>query len=181
IWKRTIACQMESALLDQVSVDIDSADKKATLRATGSVVVFDGFLKVYEEQEEDKSEDEEESTRLPNLKENQKVDAQETKPEQHFTQPPPRYTEASLVKKMEELGIGRPSTYASIIQVLQDRNYVILDRKRFVPEDRGRIVTTFLSNFFKRYVEYSFTADLEEKLDDISAGKMKWKQVLRDF
>ncbi len=182
IWKRTIACQMESAVLDQVAVDIANADGKVVLRATGSIVAFDGFLKVYREEQEDEDKDTaEEERRLPPLKEGDSLKLEEVIPGQHFTQPPPRYSEASLVKKLEELGIGRPSTYASILQVLQDRDYVKLDQRRFVPESRGRIVTAFLINFFKKYVEYDFTANLEEQLDEISAGDMKWKKVLADF
>lgn len=182
IWKRTVACQMESAVLDQVSVDIANADGKVVLHATGSIVAFDGFLKVYKEEQEDEDKDAaEEERRLPPLKEGDTLKLDEVTPNQHFTQPPPRYTEASLVKKLEELGIGRPSTYASILQVLQDRDYVKLDQRRFIPESRGRIVTAFLLNFFKNYVEYNFTADLEEQLDQISAGDIAYKKVLRDF
>jgi DNA topoisomerase-1 len=180
IWKRAVASQMESAVLDQVSVDIGSTPAGVTLRATGSTILFDGFLTLYQESRDD-SEDEEGKAILPALKEKDPLKRGEITPEQHFTQPPPRYTEASLVKKLEELGIGRPSTYASIIQVLQDRNYVRLESKRFTPEDRGRLVTTFLSNFFERYVEYGFTADLEEQLDDISGGRIEWRTVLRQF
>ncbi len=189
IWQRTMACQMASAVLDQVAVDIvgtaqGSRAQQATFRATGSVVVFDGWLKLYQETpDEDKKPDDDGhgNVRLPALTVGEALKAKEIKPEQHFTQPPPRYSEASLVKKMEELGIGRPSTYASIMQVLQDRDYVRIDKKRFYPEDRGRIVVTFLENFFGTYVEYDFTADLEEKLDDISGGRLGWKTVLRDF
>ena len=181
IWKRTVACQMANAVIDQVAVDVASGDGSAVLRATGSVIRFDGFLKVYEEGRDDSASDEDAEARLPNLTEGTALTRTETTPRQHFTQPPPRYTEASLVKRMEELGIGRPSTYASILQVLQDREYVRLDRKRFVPEDRGRLVTAFLTNFFRRYVEYDFTANLEEQLDDISGGRIDWKAVLRDF
>ncbi|QEX23106.1 DNA topoisomerase 1 [Hypericibacter adhaerens] len=181
IWKRTVASQMASAILDQVSVDIASKDGKAVLRATGSVVTFDGFLALYQEDRDDPADDDENGGRLPALKEREGVALNEVTPEQHFTQPPPRYSEASLVKRLEELGIGRPSTYASIIQVLQDRNYVKLEKKRFIPEDRGRVVTAFLENFFDRYVEYNFTADLENQLDDISGGRIDWKTVLRDF
>ncbi len=184
IWQRTMASQMASAVLDQVAVDIVGTGDKAVFRATGSVVVFDGWLKVYQEGlEDDRKADEDGygNTRLPAVKEQDKLNKKDIKPEQHFTQPPPRYSEASLVKKLEELGIGRPSTYASIMQVLQDRDYVRLDKKRFIPEDRGRIVTAFLENFFKDYVEYDFTADLEAKLDDISGGRLAWKKVLRDF
>ncbi|TWB54282.1 type I DNA topoisomerase [Nitrospirillum viridazoti] len=181
VWKRTIACQMASAELDQVSVDIASPKGEAQFRATGSIVTFDGFLKVYQEDRDDAGDDEDKDTRLPAMKDGDDLAKGEVKSDQHFTQPPPRYTEASLVKKMEELGIGRPSTYASILQVLQDRNYVRLEKRRFEPEDRGRLVTTFLENFFNRYVEYGFTADLETKLDDISGGRIDWKTVLREF
>jgi DNA topoisomerase-1 len=181
IWKRTVASQMESAVLDQVTVDIASADKTVQLRATGSVVKFNGFLTLYDEGQDDKTEDEESGSILPDVAEGEALDRREVIPEQHFTEPPPRYSEASLVKKLEELGIGRPSTYASIIEVLQRRSYVRIDRKRFVPEDRGRIVTAFLQTYFPRYVEYNFTAHLEEELDDISDGKIDWRQVLREF
>lgn len=185
IWKRTVASQMENAVLDQVAVDIAAADGSAALRATGSVIAFDGFLKVYQEgKDEDASADSDEDDKLrilPDVKQGQHLARQEVAADQHFTQPPPRYTEASLVKRLEELGIGRPSTYASIISVLQDRNYVKLESRRFMPEDRGRLVTAFLSSFFERYVEYGFTAELEDRLDDISGGRREWKQVLRDF
>jgi DNA topoisomerase I len=181
IWKRTVASQMESAVLDQVTVDIASADRTVQLRATGSVVKFNGFLTLYDEGKDDSGEDEEGSAILPDVVENEGLERRDILPEQHFTEPPPRYSEASLVKKLEELGIGRPSTYASIIEVLQRRNYVRLDRKRFVPEDRGRIVTAFLQTYFPRYVEYNFTARLEEELDDISDGRIDWRQVLREF
>ncbi|MGH6931606.1 MAG: type I DNA topoisomerase [Dongiaceae bacterium] len=179
IWKRTLASQMESAVLDQVAVDI--AGGQTVLRATGSVVVFDGFLTLYQEDRDDPAEDDEQDRRLPNLTQGQPVARDQVTPEQHFTQPPPRYSEASLVKRLEELGIGRPSTYASIIQVLQDRNYVRLEKRRFIPEDRGRLVTAFLTSFFERYVQYNFTADLEEQLDDISGGRVDWKKVLNEF
>jgi DNA topoisomerase-1 len=181
IWQRTVACEMSSALFDQAGVDLVTADGETTLRATGSVLKFDGFLKLYQEGEDDTADENGMDRRLPDMQEGQPASIREVKPEQHFTQPPPRYTEASLVKKMEELGIGRPSTYASTLRVLQDRNYVLLDKKRFVPEDRGRLVTAFLSNFFSKYVEYDFTAELEEKLDDISNGAIDWKRVLREF
>jgi DNA topoisomerase-1 len=180
IWKRTVASQMASALLDQVSVDIADTGGRVRLHATGSVVVFDGFLKLYQEDRDDAAE-EEEGRRLPNMRERERLARGAVAPNQHFTQPPPRYTEASLVKKLEELGIGRPSTYASIIQVLQDRDYVKLDKRRFVPEDRGRLVTAFLTNFFERYVEYNFTADLENQLDEVSGGRTDWKELLRNF
>jgi DNA topoisomerase I len=180
IWKRTTACQMEAAVIDQVTADIESADKTLRLRATGSTILFDGFLKLYREDVDDPSE-EEEGGRLPALAERDPLSRGTVRPTQHFTEPPPRYTEASLVKKLEELGIGRPSTYASILQVLQDRNYVRLDKRRFIPEDRGRVVTAFLENFFERYVEYGFTADLENQLDEISDGKISWRKVLEDF
>lgn len=181
IWKRTIASQMEAAVLDQVGVDIKTGSSAAQFRATGSVIAFDGFIKVYREGRDDAAEDDDGGTILPDMNEGEALTRTDVLPEQHFTQPPPRFSEASLVKKLEELGIGRPSTYASIISVLQDRNYVKIDKRRFVPEDRGRLVTTFLSSFFEQYVEYGFTADLEEKLDDISGGRIEWKQVLTEF
>jgi DNA topoisomerase I len=181
IWKRTVASQMESAELDQVAIDIAGNDGQTILRTTGSVVKFPGFLSVYQEDRDDPVEEDDSGRRLPDLKSNDPVQAGAVKPEQHFTQPPPRYSEASLIKRLEELGIGRPSTYTSILQTLEDRSYVRLEKKRLIPEDRGRIVTAFLTNFFDRYVEYGFTADLEEKLDDISGGRAQWKEVLRDF
>jgi len=180
IWKRTIASQMASAELDQVAVDISSADRQITFRATGSLVVFDGFMKVYREDRDD-SDDEDAEKLLPDVAERDPMARRSIKAEQHFTQPPPRFSEASLVKRMEELGIGRPSTYASILTVLQDRNYVKLDSRRFIPEDRGRLVTAFLESFFGRYVEYNFTAELENQLDDISGGRIDWKTVLEQF
>jgi DNA topoisomerase I len=180
IWKRTVASQMESAVLDQVGIDIDDPSGKIRLHATGSTIVFDGFLKLYQEDQDDAAEDED-NRRLPAMQEKERLGRGSVTPSQHFTQPPPRYSEASLVKKLEELGIGRPSTYASIIQVLQDREYVQLDKRRFIPEDRGRLVTAFLTSFFERYVEYNFTADLENQLDDISGGRIDWKEVLRNF
>ena len=182
IWKRTLASQMESAVLDQVAVDINAADKQVTLRATGSVIAFDGFYRVYREgsDETDKTGSGDDRI-LPAMNEGEGVERGEVTPEQHFTQPPPRFSEASLVKTMEELGIGRPSTYASIISVLQDRNYVRLEKRRFEPEDRGRVVTTFLESYFTRYVAYDFTADLENSLDDISGGRADWKALLREF
>ncbi len=181
IWKRTLASQMESAELDNVAIDIASVDGKQILRATGSVVTFDGFLTLYSEDRDEPVEDDDSERRLPNLKQGDGVNPKEIKPEQHFTQPPPRYSEASLIKRLEELGIGRPSTYTSILQTLEDRAYVRLDKKRLVPEDRGRLVTAFLTNFFDRYVQYGFTADLEGKLDDISGGRARWKDVLAEF
>ncbi|MFO0390047.1 MAG: type I DNA topoisomerase [Alphaproteobacteria bacterium] len=179
IWKRMVASQMESALFDQLIVDIVASDKHAVLRASGSVVKFDGFLTLYQEGKDD--EEEEGEARLPALKQDERLLASDITPEQHFTEPPPRYSEASLVKKLEELGIGRPSTYAAIISVLQDRGYVKLDKKRFIAESLGRLVNAFLVSFFEKYVEYGFTADLEAKLDDISAGERNWKEVLREF
>ena len=182
VWKRTVASQMASAELDQTTIDVVDRKGRSTMRATGSVVVFDGFLTLYQEDRDEPAAEEDESGKiLPAVERGEDVARQEVRSEQHFTQPPPRYSEASLVKKLEELGIGRPSTYASILQVLQDREYVVLDKRRFVPEDRGRLVTTFLSSFFNRYVAYNFTADLETKLDDVSAGQMEWRRVLHDF
>jgi DNA topoisomerase I len=180
IWKRTVASQMESAVLDQVAVDVGSPDQAVVLRATGSVVAFEGFLRLYQETRDDAEENGDERM-LPAVKEDDPLERGKVTPDQHFTQPPPRYSEASLVKKLEELGIGRPSTYASIISVLQDRDYVRLEKRRFFPEDRGRLVTAFLSSFFERYVQYTFTADMENKLDDISGGRIEWKTVLHEF
>ncbi|HMK67120.1 MAG TPA: type I DNA topoisomerase, partial [Stellaceae bacterium] len=194
IWKRAVASQMASAELEQTTADIQVKGrdgKTYTLRATGSTVQFEGFLKLYEEGrderlhaakgKDDVSEDDEMSRRLPALAQGDRVTDKGIETEQHFTQPPPRYSEATLVKKMEELGIGRPSTYASTLAVLQERDYVRIEKKRLIPEDKGRLVIAFLEGFFKRYVEYDFTADLEEKLDLISDNKLAWKDVLRDF
>ena len=180
IWQRTVASQMASALVDQVAVDVIADHRGAQLRATGSVIAFDGFLKLYQEGKDDAKENGE-SRRLPDVNEGNRLRRGEVTPEQHFTQPPPRYSEASLVKRLEELGIGRPSTYATIISVLQERDYVLLDRRRFVPVDRGRLVTAFLTSFFERYVAYDFTARLEEQLDDISGGRVAWKDLLQEF
>ncbi|WP_299003008.1 type I DNA topoisomerase [uncultured Caulobacter sp.] len=179
IWKRTIASQMESARIERTTVDLESADGKTGLRATGQVVQFPGYLAVYEEGRDD--EGDEDSARLPAITEGAAAKVIESRADQHFTEPPPRYSEASLVKKMEELGIGRPSTYASVLGVLRDREYVRMEKQRFIPEDKGRLVTAFLEQFFKRYVEYDFTAALEEQLDLVSDGKLDWKQFLRDF
>ena len=198
IWRRTAACEMAEAQLDQVSVDLPSRNGTGvTLHATGSTIAFDGFLRVYEEGKDDANGQgangqgavgqrangtaNGDERRLPELNDGEAVGLGSILPEQHFTQPPPRYGEASLVKKLEELGIGRPSTYASIMQVLQDRNYVRLEKRRFFPEDRGRLVTTFLASFFQRYVEYDFTARMEQQLDDVSGGRIDWKTVLREF
>ena len=181
IWKRTMASQMESAVLDQMSVDISDGTDDVILRANGSVVAFDGFLTLYFETKDDEDTGDEKDRILPPLSEGDTSKLMEVRPNQHFTQPPPRYSEASLVKKMEELGIGRPSTYASILQVLRDRTYVIMDKRRFIPEDRGRLVTTFLQKFFTKYVDYDFTANLEEELDAIASGHVEWKEALRQF
>ncbi len=182
IWKRTMASQMESADFERTSADIATTGtdgKTYTLRANGSVLKFDGFLKVYEEGTDD-SEDEDDK-RLPKLVKGDVVGARKIEPVQHFTEPPPRYSEASLIKRMEELGIGRPSTYTAILTVLKDRGYVRMDQRRLLPEDKGRLVTAFLDSFFKRYVQYDFTADLEEQLDLVSAGEKNWKHLLSDF
>ena len=186
IWKRTVASQMQSAELDQTSIDITNRSQSVTLRASGRVVVFDGYRSVYQEGRDSVSDQPETDTSddsaiLPAVERGESLATRKVTPEQHFTQPPPRFTDASLVKAMEELGIGRPSTYASIIQVLQDRDYVIKDRGKFIPEDRGRLVVTFLNSFFSRYVEYDFTAKLEDQLDAVSDGKLDWKQLLSQF
>lgn len=180
IWKRAMASQMEQARLENTTIDLLSADKKTGLRASGSVVLFDGFLKLYEEGKDD-PDSENGSGVLPKVKEGEAANASDVKADQHFTQPPPRFSEASLVKRLEELGIGRPSTYASILSVLRDRGYVNMDKNRFIPDSKGRIVTAFLENYFKKYVEYDFTADLEETLDEISAGDADWKAFLKNF
>jgi len=179
IWKRTMASQMEAARLERTVVDITSADGQIGLRANGQVVLFDGFLKVYVEGLDD--EGDEDSGRLPQIMQGEALVKKSVNPDQHFTQPPPRYTEASLVKRMEELGIGRPSTYASIVSTIQDREYVRKEQNRLVAEDKGRLVTAFLSNYFTRYVGYDFTAGLEEELDDVSAGTRKYLDVLSRF
>jgi DNA topoisomerase-1 len=195
IWKRAIASQMAPADLEQTAVDISakgSDGKTYGLRANGSVLIFDGFLKVYEEGRDDRvrgiergkddlSDDDEDNRRLPPLAEGDHLKDKHVSADQHFTQPPPRFSEATLVKRMEELGIGRPSTYASTMAVLVDRDYVRIEKKRLVPEDKGRLVIAFLESFFKRYVEYDFTAELEEKLDLISNNDLAYKDVLRDF
>ncbi len=180
IWKRTLASQMAAARLERTTVEIASADGQVGLRATGQVVLFDGFIRVYEEGRDDSAEDED-GKRLPQIAEGEAAEKRQVTPEQHFTQPPPRYTEATLVKKMEELGIGRPSTYASIVTTIQDRGYVRKDKNRLIPEDKGRLVTAFLTNYFRRYVGYEFTANLEEELDDITAGARDYKDVLGRF
>lgn len=179
VYKRMLASQMANAVLDQTTIDISSNDGKAGFRATGSIMRFPGFFALYHEDIDDGKD--EEDRLLPDVKEKENLGLGEVRHDQHFTEPPPRYSEASLVKKLEELGIGRPSTYAAIISVLQDRAYVVLEKKRFMPEDRGRIVTAFLKRYFSRYVEYDFTAGLEDQLDEISDGKIEWKSVLRDF
>jgi DNA topoisomerase-1 len=187
IWKRTIASQMASADIERTTVDIAArnGDKSATLRATGSVVRFDGFLGAYVDHRDDGAPavegDDDDSARLPLIEANETAEKRAIEASQHFTEPPPRYSESSLIKKMEELGIGRPSTYAATLQTLQDREYIINENRRLIPDSKGRLVTAFLHNFFEKYVEYDFTADLEQQLDRISAGELAWKDVLRDF
>ncbi len=185
IWKRTISSQMQSAELDKTSVDITSNDKNLVFRINGSQIYFPGFLKVYkeglDENNLDKSDENEDNRIIPPLKENENLNLNSSENLQHFTQPPPRYTDASLVKKMEELGIGRPSTYASILKVLIDRSYVTKESGKYLPEERGRILTAFLTNFFGKYIEYDFTAELEKNLDKISDGKLNYKNLLKDF
>jgi DNA topoisomerase-1 len=178
IWKRTLASQMAAARMERTTVDILSPDAQVGFRATGQVVQFDGFLKIYDEGRDDEEEDD---ARLPQLANGEALDKRKVQPDQHFTQPPPRYTEATLVKRMEELGIGRPSTYASVLTTIVDREYVKKDKNRLIPEDKGRLVTAFLSNYFHKYVEYDFTADLETELDDVSAGERDYKDVLTRF
>ncbi len=180
IWKRTIASQMEAARMERTTVDVASSDGQIGLRATGQVVKFDGFLRVYEEGRDDQVVDDDDK-RLPQIDQGEKMDKRSVTPEQHFTQPPPRYTEATLVKRMEELGIGRPSTYASVVTTIQTRGYVRKEKNRLIPEDKGRLVIAFLESYFRKYVGYDFTAKLEEELDDISAGKEDYKDVLGRF
>src|SRR5205085_3250355 len=181
IWMRTVASQMESAELERTTADIvaKAGGRVIDLRATGTVVKFDGFLTLYQEGEDDPQD--EGARRLPGMSAGEALEKRKIDATQHFTEPPPRYSEASLVKRMEELGIGRPSTYASILQVLKDRGYVRLEKKRLMPEDKGRVLTAFLESFFARYVEYDFTAGLEEQLDRISNNEMAWRDLLRDF
>ena len=181
IWTRTIASQMESAELERTTVDIvaQAGERRLDLRATGQVIRFDGFLKLYQEGRDD--EEDEDSNRLPAMAKGESLAKEKIEADQHFTEPPPRFTEATLVKRMEELGIGRPSTYASTLAVLRERAYVRLEKKRLFPEDKGRLVTAFLESFFTRYVGYDFTASLEEQLDLVSNHELDWKQVLRDF
>ncbi|AZL16036.1 type I DNA topoisomerase [Rickettsiales endosymbiont of Stachyamoeba lipophora] len=180
IWQRMVASQMNPMVLNVLTVNIEDQSRKYQLRSSGSTVKFDGFYRVYQEgkEEEDDTQDE---IKLPNLNANDLLKLHEVIPAQHFTEPAPRYSEASLVKKLEELGIGRPSTYASIISVLQERNYVIFEKKKFIPEERGMLVNAFLTKFFEKYVEYNFTAELENGLDEVSAGKQDWKNLLNQF
>ena len=180
IWKRTLASQMAPARLERTTVDIASDDGQVVLRATGQVFLFDGFIKVYEEGRDDDVVDDDDK-RLPQMTEGEPTAKSDVTPEQHFTQPPPRYTEATLVKRMEELGIGRPSTYASILGTLEERGYVHKDKNRLIPEDKGRLVIAFLFNYFRKYVGYDFTAQMEEELDDITAGDRDWQDVLSRF
>lgn len=183
IWKRAIASQMCSAEIERTTVEIEAqqGENYANLRATGSVIRFDGFISVYTDQREEENSEENETTRLPQINAGEALEKEKVEAIQHSTEPPPRYSEASLIKKLEELGIGRPSTYASTLSTLCDRGYIIIDKRKLIPDAKGRIVTAFLENFFNRYVEYGFTADLEEKLDLISDGKLSWKDVMRDF
>jgi len=186
IWKRTVSSQMASAIINKTIIDVESINKTdiqnfVTLRANGSVIKFDGFLKIYNEGVDEKNSSEMDDNIIPQVNINEKLIAEKNISEQHFTQPLPRYTDASIIKKLEELGIGRPSTYASILEKLQDRGYVFKDGSRYVADDIGRIVTSFLENYFEKYVEYSFTADLEKKLDLVSEGKLDWKILLKEF
>lgn len=177
IWQRTVACQMENVILNLESINFASFNQLHVAKATGSTIAFDGFYKVYKE-----INDEEENKKLlPNLSQNEVMQVTNILPKQHFTEPPPRYSEATLVKTLEDLGIGRPSTYATIISVLQERDYVILDQKRFIPQNKGRLVTAFLTAFFKKYVEYDFTAKLEDQLDSIAKGMIGWQETLKNF
>ncbi|TPK52070.1 type I DNA topoisomerase [Mesorhizobium sp. B2-4-19] len=182
IWKRAIASQMQPAEIERTTVEIEAVNgaRSAELRAVGSVVRFDGFIAAYTDQKDDDAEDEE-NRRLPEIRAGEQLARQAINATQHTTEPPPRYSEATLIKKLEELGIGRPSTYTAILKTLEDRDYVTIDKRRLVPQAKGRLLSAFLESFFERYVEYDFTASLEEKLDEISDGKLAWKDVLRDF
>ena len=182
VWKRAIASQMNPAEIERTTVEIEAVNgsRTANLRAVGSVIRFDGFIAAYTDQKDEDSEDEE-NRRLPEIREGEQLQRERIDATQHTTEPPPRYSEASLIKKLEELGIGRPSTYAATLKTLEDREYVVIDKRRLIPEAKGRLVTAFLESFFEKYVEYDFTASLEEKLDEISDGKLAWKDVLRDF
>ncbi len=180
IWKRTMASQMESARVQRTTITISSQDHLTGLRASGTVITFAGFLKLYEEGKDD-SDDEKDGPNLPQVSAGEALTVSKISPEQHFTEPPPRYSEATLVKRMEELSIGRPSTYASVLSVLRERDYVVMDRNRFIPQDKGRLVVAFLENFFERYVEYDFTAALESDLDKVSDGSLSYKEVLARF
>jgi DNA topoisomerase-1 len=182
IWKRAIASQMNAAEIERTTVEIEAANgaKTAALRAVGSVIRFDGFIAAYTDQKEEDSEGED-NRRLPEIRQGEQLARESINATQHTTEPPPRYSEAALIKKLEELGIGRPSTYAATLKTLEDREYVTIDKRRLIPHSKGRIVTAFLESFFDKYVEYDFTASLEEKLDEISDGRLDWKDVLRDF
>ncbi|RWO41938.1 MAG: type I DNA topoisomerase [Mesorhizobium sp.] len=182
VWKRAIASQMQPAEIERTTVEIEAVNgaRSAELRAVGSVVRFDGFIAAYTDQKDEDAEDEEDR-RLPEIRAGEQLDREAINATQHTTEPPPRYSEASLIKKLEELGIGRPSTYTAILKTLEDRDYVSMDKRKLLPQAKGRLLSAFLESFFERYVEYDFTASLEEKLDEISDGKLAWKDVLRDF
>jgi DNA topoisomerase-1 len=180
VYNRALASQMASARLERTTVELADGTGKAVLRATGQVVLFPGYLALYEEGRDDRLDDED-AARMPALREGDAPAKTAVEATQHFTQPPPRYSEASLVKRLEELGIGRPSTYASILQTLKDREYVRVDKARFIPEESGRLVTAFLERFFERYVSYDYTAELEEELDDVSGGRLDWQKLLDEF
>ena len=181
IWKRTMSSQMESADIDQVSINIQSNEQDIEFKSTGSIVIFDGYKKIYTEDEDDIDIEDKKNSNIPNIKEGEVLNSFEVKSFQHFTEPPPRYTEASLVKKLEELGIGRPSTYASIMSTIKDKGYARYEKKRFEPETKGRIITAFLQAYFDKYIEEKFTAKLETQLDDIANGKIKWKKTLENW
>jgi DNA topoisomerase-1 len=180
VYNRALASQMASARLERKTVELSDGTGRAVLRATGQAVLFPGYLALYEEGRDEKSDDEE-SARMPVLREGDSPAKTGVESTQHFTQPPPRYSEASLVTRLEELGIGRPSTYASILQTLKDREYVRVEKARFVPEESGRLVTAFLERFFEKYVSYDYTAELEDELDDVSGGRLEWHKLLQDF
>src|SRR5688500_11465026 len=180
VYNRALASQMASARLERTTVELTDGAGRAVLRATGQVTLFPGYRALYEEGRDEKADDEE-GARMPALRSGDAPAKTGVEATQHFTQPPPRYSEASLVKRLEELGIGRPSTYASILQTLKDREYVRVDKARFIPEESGRLVTAFLERFFERYVSYDYTAELEEELDDVSGGRLDWQKLLDAF
>ena len=184
IWKRTIACQMTPAIFDTVGLNLNAEKSHAgniSFRATGSVLVKPGYMIIYQEGTDDTTPHDDQDRVLPPLKEGDRLELRELVSEQHFTEPPPRYSEATLVKTLEEFGIGRPSTYASTISTLRDREYVEMESRRFIPTDVGKVLNHFLTEYFAQYVDYEFTARMEDSLDAISRGESEWIPLLQDF